>query len=344
MEVVFMKSCKSCLVLLLILLLLMPLAACSATSTKSQNDYSPTTAATTTAGWNEGQAPDADTGAGNVQNIDRKIVRNAALSLEVMDVEKAYAQLLAYAAERKGYEARRNQSVSGGFTYLTATIKLVPGELDGFIAYAGTIGTLVNTQISTEDITEGYYDSQTRLASMEKTLARYYEFLTQARNIEETLAVQTQINQLTVEIESLKGKLKLWDSWLAESVITLELRQINDPVKIKKEITWSSLSFEDMGYLMRSGLTTIANVLVTVVQWLAIALVAAAPIWIIALVLFLIWRRRRQRRKAAAKAVQAKKTEAPAADFAIDASKKADETAPSKSEQSQTSQDKGADK
>ncbi len=55
----------------------------------------------------------------------------------------------------------------------------------------------------------------------------------------------------------MKGMLRLWDSMLAESTVNLEIRQVNDPVQIKKEITWSALSWADMAYLMRSGLTRI---------------------------------------------------------------------------------------
>ncbi len=46
---------------------------------------------------------------------------------------------------------------------------------------------------------------------------------------------------------------------LAESSVSFEIRQVNDPVKIKKEITWSTLSWADMTYLMRSGLTRLCN-------------------------------------------------------------------------------------
>lgn len=326
---------KKILILILVFLLgVGSVAACSGASTAYDGggQAATTTAATTAAGqW--GGDKDSENGSGsasgNVQIVERKIVRNASLSLEVKDVIQAYDQLLAYATARQGYEIRRDQNDSGEYTYLTASIKINPKELDGFIAYAKTIGDLVNCQISTEDITEGYYDTETRLATMEKTLTRYYEFLTQAKNIEESLSVQSQINQLTIEIESLKGKLKLWDSLLAESVIRLELRQIEDPVKIKKEITWRSLTLADMTYLMRSGLTSVANFLFSAAQWLAIVLVVTAPVWVIALVLFLIWRRRRKLKKAA-KARQAQ-TAVPAA------------TVPG-SEQAQGTQDKGPEK
>jgi len=109
----------------------------------------------------------------------------------------------------------------------------------------------------------------------------------------------------------MKGMLRLWDSMLAESTVDLEIRQVDDPVQIKKEITWSALSWSDMAYLMRSGLTRISNGFVTVLQWLLIALVAASPLLVVVLIVFLIWRRRRNRKGQAPKSRQGSGPDAP---------------------------------
>ena len=60
-----------------------------------------------------------------------------------------------------------------------------------------------------------------------------------------------------------------------------------------------------MGYLMRNGLTAVANTLVSVLQWLAIVLVAASPLWIIALVVILVIRRKKKRAALAKKQAEA---------------------------------------
>ncbi len=234
----------------------------------------------------------------NNSDVARKIVRDATLDLEAVDVVKAYEDLLAWASEHDGYEVNRTQNKTNGFISIDASIKMNPDALDAFLEYAATVGDVINTRIDTEDITESYYDTETRLRSMEESLERYFDFLDQSANIEESLSVQREINSLTVEIESLKGKLKVWDSLLAESIVTIRLRQSNDPAKIRREITWSTLSFADMLYLMQSGLMRVANIFVSVLQWIAVILVATAPLWVIALIVIFIIRKRRKKRKA----------------------------------------------
>ena len=292
-------------IIILMALVLSIVAGCASASSQSSRDegmVQETAAAAAPAEAEYGgdfankggtSAVEPGTGGTGTAAVERKIVRNANLGLEVVDVAASYDQLLAYAVARQGYETMRNEYRQEEYLTLYPTIRIKPEELDGFIAFAETLGTMVNVQISTDDITEGYYDAKTRLETMEKSLARYDEFLERAETIEEVLQVQGQINQITVEIEALKGRLRVWDSMLAESIISLEIRQVNDPVKIKKEVTWSALTLEDMGYLMRSGLTRFTNVLVSVLQWLLVALVASSPVWVIALVIFLIVRRRR---------------------------------------------------
>jgi hypothetical protein len=296
---------------LCILLLLAMAAGCAMSATTRAYTEGQATYATTTAGEYGGDKTPGDLTPGSTDAVVRKVIRNASLDLEVKDVPSAYNQLLAFAAQYGGYEAARLQSRSNGYITIDAQIKIKPGQLDAFLEYAATLGEVINTQTTSSDITENYFDAQTRLSTMERTLETYYDFLANAANIDESLKVQARIDSLTVEIESLKGQLKLWDSLLAESVITLRLRQVEDPVKIKKEISWSTLSFGDMLYLMRSGLTGVLNFLVNAVQWLAVALVVTLPFWLIGLIVLILVRRKRKKTQRLAQAAQlAKQQEA----------------------------------
>ncbi|MDW7659678.1 MAG: DUF4349 domain-containing protein [Bacillota bacterium] len=282
---------KVIITLLVVLLAVSAFYGCSATSM----DKSSPSATTTYAGYEPGGAKDNDDDLGGDPQVERKIIRNATLDIEATDVVTAYESLLTWAAQYGGYETRRNQQRVNDIISIDAQIKIKPEHLDALLDYAKTLGDVINTQISTEDITDSYYDIQTRLHSMELSLESYYGYLAKAKTIDESLSVQSQINQLTVEIESLKGRLKLWDSLLAESVVTIRLRQTNDPVKIKKEIDWSTLSFADMGYLMKSGLASVANILVNILQWLAIVVVASSPLWIIAIIIIVVVRRKKKK-------------------------------------------------
>lgn len=287
--------------------------ACSAGASQTAPSAT-TTAATTSAGrysnekqgFSDGtgsQAPGYETGQpANPVAMAVKIIRNASLDIEADDVLKAYDALLQHAAANGGYEASRKVTTHDEYTSLEAKIKIKPEFLDDLLGFAGTTGKIINVQTSSQDITESYYDTQTRLATMETMLVKYQEFLTNAKTVQEALSVQSEINRLTTEIESLKGKLRYYDTMVAESTVTVRIQQTNDPVKIKKEITWTSLTWEDMSYLMQRGLMGVINTLTGVFQWLSIVLVAASPLIVIAVIILIIVIRRRRKSKAKAQA------------------------------------------
>lgn len=290
--------------------------ACSAGTGKATSP-STTTPATTAAGMYPGAEKDGFSGntgkttSGNVPGqttspaaLATKIIRNASLDIEAEDVVKAYDTLLQHATLNGGYEASRKVTTSGTYTVLEAKIKIKPEYLDDLLTFAGTTGKIINVQTSSQDITESYYDTQTRLATMESMLKKYNEFLTNAKTVQEALSVQSEINRLTTEIESLKGKLRYYDTMVAESTVTIVIRQTNDPVKIKKEIKWNALTWDDMVYLMQRGLMAVVNTLTGVLQWLSIALVAASPLIVIAVIVLIVLIRRRRRARAKAREQQ----------------------------------------
>ena len=59
--------------------------------------------------------------------------------------------------------------------------------------------------INAEDITDSYFDTETRLENLEKSLEKYYQFLDEAKTVEDMLAIQTRIDEITTDIELLKG-------------------------------------------------------------------------------------------------------------------------------------------
>lgn len=270
-----------------ILLTLSAAAGCSAYAPKEGS--MPTTTATFD-DRESGAAPD-------LPAIQRKVLKNISLSLEAQNVAETYEQILAFAEERGGYEFSRSQQLADDKITITARIKIRPDALDDFIAYIGSLCRIILNQTTSEDITADYYDARTRLATMERALETYFGFLDSARTIEDSLRVQAQINDLTLRIESLKGQIRLWDSLLAESTVYIELRQISDPMTARREINWSTLSLDDMGYLMKAGLATLLNGLIVVLQWILIVLVVLSPFIVIALIVIILVRRKRRIRQ-----------------------------------------------
>ena len=231
---------------------------------------------------------------------ERKIIRNGTIDMDADDAKACYAQLLDYAKSVGGYEYscsvnsyEHDYSTS---TYLTATIKLPPEELDAFMTKAGEFGTITYSEVTADEITAEYYDIQTRLDTLTASLDSYYALLEDAESVEEILAIQARIDELVTQIESLKGQLKLYDSLVDESTVNISISQYTIIPKPEKEFEWDSLDASTMGKLIKSGFLGVCNFLWSLLQWLFIIIVSALPILLIAGVI--IWLVIRSKKKA----------------------------------------------
>ncbi len=294
--------------LISIALCLAVLTACSSAGYKSDNAisteegkqyaYNDEAAAETGAAL----APDAgkanNTAVASSVKSNKKIIKNASLDMEAKDVIKCYDEILNYAESKGGYEVSQNMTKNTDYSTMNATIKISPDELDGVLLYARDCGNVINTNVSSNDITAEYTDTKIRLDNKKRNLQKYYEYYDKAQNMEEALMLQKEIDNLTAEIESYEGQIKMWNELVSESTIQLYIKQTNDPNKIKEEIEWNSISFETMGRIMRNGFKTVINILISCVQWLVIILVTISPILIIAAIVLLIMRLRHKKKKA----------------------------------------------
>ncbi len=246
-----------------------------------------------------GAAPEAAdrTATDPAVDYDKKIIKNARVEMEAKDSDQLYKELVNYGKSLGGYEFSHNIAVHENYSVINAVYKIPPDKLDQWLQYAGEKGTIINSNMSSEDITDAYYDAETRLESKEKSLNQYRALLLKADTIEDITYIQGIIDRITEDIEAHKGKLEMWNAQVDMATVEILIRGEEDPVKIKKEIHWNSLGVEDVGYLINRGLATMLNAIISVLQWILVAVVVTSPIWLIAGVAFLLWRAKRGKRR-----------------------------------------------
>jgi hypothetical protein len=235
--------------------------------------------------YRDQEAPVAD----NTIPEDRKVIKNADLEIMADDASALYGNIAAYAAQLGGYE--HSYSIYNHETYsiISAELKIPPEKLGVFVTFIGENGDIINSSMRSEDITENYFDAKTRLDTKRRSLESYYQLLRNASGVEEIVSVQRIIDGITEDIESLEGRLNLWNSQVSMATVNLHIRQHNDPMQIRKEINWNTLSTDDMGYLIKQGFFSITNGIVSILQWIIVILVGYSPIWIMLAIGVLLW-------------------------------------------------------
>ena len=158
-----------------------------------------------------------------------KIIRTADIVIDSNDAEKCYNTLAEFAKQNGGREISVSKSTDtyGSYDYINinAELKIQPDKLDDFIALAEKTDKVTSSEVSTNDVTQEYYDIKIRLETKKEALKNYYKLLKDAKTIEESLEVQRYITDLTAEIESMEGMLKYYDSKVNLSSIHLTTGQ-----------------------------------------------------------------------------------------------------------------------
>lgn len=240
--------------------------------------------------------------------IERKIIKNADIDMEAENAEECYASILAYAKQLGGYESscstNTNDYGSSKYIYIYAELRLPPEKLEEFVGKVGDFGTVTSLDVSSDEITEEYYDLETRMKSKEAALESYYALLEKAETVDEILVIQSRIDGITEEIEAIKGRLRVYDALVSESKVMLSISEYVVDPPAEKDFEWDSLSGGDVGKLVKNGFLSVCNFVWSLLQWIFIIVVSISPLLLIAGIVLLVVRFVKKRAEANGKAAE----------------------------------------
>jgi hypothetical protein len=209
-------------------------------------------------------------------------------SLKCEDVDKAIIALTEKAKSLGGYVSYANSYTSDGKTYANIEIRIPAKELNVMEAYSSEVGKVDEYTMSSQNITEDYYDIMARL---DHNLAQEEQLLTllkKAETIEDILKVRAELDKVQEKIESYKGRIRVWDSLVDYSTITYNLRPVptldteldDTPRIIKLDETWRAMK---RGF--KNSVIAVANFFSFLLRAIS---VLAIPLIIIGAVLLII--------------------------------------------------------
>ncbi len=171
------------------------------------------------------RAPDTYEGM-ELKVAERRIIYNAMLELEVSDADKLQGQVIEYITVAGGFVAETRRWVSpGGEVSIRMVLRLpVVGFEDALGELAG-LGEVVDQSIQGRDITREYQDLEARIGNKKQQEQRYLEILQEAKNVEEILKIERELERIRVEIESMEGTLRYYQDRSDFATITLTMKE-----------------------------------------------------------------------------------------------------------------------
>ena len=158
---------------------------------------------------------------------DVKMVYTANMDLQTLSFDQADADISALVEEMGGYfEQRSISNRSSGYRYAEYTVRVPAEKFNDFCSQMGTLCHLVYKNESADNITESYYDTQSRLVTAQTKLERLQELLRRAESMEDIITIESAISETEWTIENLTGTLRTYDSLVGYSTIYMTLHEV----------------------------------------------------------------------------------------------------------------------
>lgn len=209
---------------------------------------------------------------------DRYLIRNATLTVEVRDARQAARTLIAAVGAARGYVAEAHESVDElGRRSVVVTVRVPFGRFDGSLAQIEALGKVLDKQVTAEDVTEEFVDSQARLRNLQASEQRLLAHLNQAVRLADILLVENALTRVRGEIEQLEGRLRYLAHRIAYSTLAVTLSEAprSQPVVPPESYSSGKVASDAMRSLLAFGQVAWSGAIwltVWAVVWVPLAL------------------------------------------------------------------------
>lgn len=244
---------------------------------------------------------------GQVNYSGKKIIYTATIVVEVDDATETIKEISAAASELGGYVSdstfNRDNDIASG----TITIRIEPEQYSQLTAKIGTLGEVLESTLTSQDVTYDYVDIESRLTNAEAQEKQLLAIMDKAVLIEDILKVRTELNTVQQEIESYKGQLRYLDNMVGYSTVTIRVTEKYVPkapeVKENEGVIarWSSsYVWKSIVKGFNNSVAFVANFFGGLMIFLSYVII---PVLIIGAVVFVLLKIRKRVRKAKGKVI-----------------------------------------
>ena len=141
------------------------------------------------------------------------LIYTAQITLAVFEVNLALGKVEAIGRELGGFLAKRDDT--------SITIRVPAARFDEAVKRVEDAGDMLHRNVSAQDVTEEFRDLEVRLKSAYAVRQRLTELLSKAVKVEESIAIERELDRVSGEIERIEGRMKFLKDRAAFSTLTV---------------------------------------------------------------------------------------------------------------------------
>ncbi len=157
----------------------------------------------------------------------RKIIRSGTMEFEVDRFDAAQAQISKIVGEAGGYVGTTDSTkLPNGKVRGTITLRVPPERLDTLVLSLRALGDLKSQQITAQDVSKEYTDTESELIADRAMQDRLLELIHSGKgSIKELLAAETELAVWRGKIEKAEGQIRYYNSLVSMSTLSITLSE-----------------------------------------------------------------------------------------------------------------------
>lgn len=169
----------------------------------------------------------------------RKIIEYVTLTVETKTFDKLIDNINATVKKSGGYI--ENSEIGGNSYYGTDSrtaelkIRIPKAKQSDFSDFMAQNSNVVNRSVNTEDVTNQYIDTESRIKALTLEKETLEKLITQSSNVSDTLTVYEKLTNVIAEIESYQGKLSQMDNLIEYTTFTVYIDEVEKETNVEKQ-------------------------------------------------------------------------------------------------------------
>jgi hypothetical protein len=203
-------------------------------------------------------------GAGAAQTDQtQKLIQDIYANVICDNPSEALETILSEARSMGGYllSSHDNYDEEENSGYASLQIRLPAGNDAQFKTFLQQVGDLSSYNSQSYDVTNTYYDLQTRIEQGKQELEQLNALLASCKSVEEVLAVRAQISTVQSDVESMQGEFKRLSELTSYDTISIDLEPHRNmvPGGSNERLMTGSEFWTGIQYALQDSVRTLIN-------------------------------------------------------------------------------------
>jgi len=227
----------------------------------------------------------------NLAASQDSLARRASIALKVKNIGQAVAKVRATTATAQGIVLSENIGTAAGdaplaesakvtaTTYGEITISVPSAELDRVIAELGSVGTVIRSTSSSENVGGQIVDTTSRLQTMRVSVERVRAFLEDAKDLNQIVALEAELTRRQSDLEALEAQLASLKGSVARSPIQISLTTEPGAIVEEPDQAGFLVGLKGGWDAFTASLSVLLTVLGALLPFLALFALLGLPVW-----------------------------------------------------------------